>query len=57
MKKVFLIIAAVGMFACTSNETKTECTDSTCTDSMSINDSINLNQVKQMDSLHLEGKI
>jgi len=57
MKKVFLIIATVGMFACTSNETQTECTDSTCTDSMSVNDSINLNQVKQMDSLHSEGKI
>jgi len=57
MKKVFLIIAAVGMFACTSNETKTEYTDSVCADSMDVNDSINLNQVKQMDSLHSEGKI
>ena len=57
MKKVFLIIATVGMFACNSNETKTECTDSVCSDSMDVNDSINLNQVKQMDSLHLEGKI
>jgi hypothetical protein len=57
MKKIFLIITAVGMFACTSNETKTECTDSVCADSMDVNDSINLNQVKQMDSLHLEGKI
>ena len=57
MKKVFLIIATVGMFACNSNETKTECIDSVCSDSMDVNDSINLNQVKQMDSLHLEGKI
>ena len=57
MKKVFLIIATVGMFACNSNETKTECTDPVCSDSMDVNDSINLNQVKQMDSLHLEGKI
>jgi hypothetical protein len=57
MKKVFLIIAAVGMFACTSNETQNECKDSVCADSMDINDSINLNQVKQMDSLHKEGKL
>ena len=53
MKKVFLIIAAVGMFACTSNETQ----DSACADSMDVNDSINLNQVKQMDSLYKEGKL
>jgi uncharacterized protein YcfL len=57
MKKVFLIIAAVGMFACTSNETQTENTDSVVTDSMDVNDSINLDQVKQMDSLYSEGKI
>jgi uncharacterized protein YcfL len=57
MKKVFLIIATVAMFACNSNETQTEPQDSVITDSMDVNDSINLNQVKQMDSLYKEGKL
>ena len=51
----------VTLAAC-SNETSTTSTDSTsvdstCCDSMSLTDSVNLDQVERMDSLHSIGKL
>lgn len=61
MKKVFLIIAAVGMFACSTSTTSSSCQDSSCMDSTICKDSLNLNdstiQIHQADSLHKVGKL
>ena len=61
MKKALFIAALVILASC-SSETSTSsldstCVDSTCCDSMSLTDSVNLNQVERMDSLHVEGKL
>jgi hypothetical protein len=55
MKKLFIVLIIVGFIACTSNQTtststcdSTKC-DSLCKDSMSLNDSINVRQVVEMD--------
>ena len=63
MKYVLITVAAITMFACSSNTSSNSCKDSTCTDStlckdsLDLNDSITIKQVKQMDSLHKEGKL
>ena len=60
MKQLFIIATIVTLAAC-SNETSTSSSDSTCIDSTcydsTLVDSISINQVKQMDSLHKEGKL
>jgi hypothetical protein len=57
MKKLIYIAVMVALAAC-SNETSTSTSvDSTCCDSMSLTDSVNLDQVERMDSLHAEGKL
>jgi hypothetical protein len=55
MKKIFIVLTIVGFIACTSNQTtstltcdSTKC-DSLCKDSMSLNDSIGVRQVVEMD--------
>jgi len=63
MKNLIIAIAAITMFACTTSTSSNSCKDSTCTDSticndsLDLNDSITIKQVKQMDSLHKEGKL
>ena len=61
MKKILLIMVCVSMFACSTKETNVDTiinTDTTLTkDSLDLNDSISIKQIRQMDSLHKVGKL
>ena len=61
MKKILLIMVCVSMFTCITKEDKVDAiisTDTTLTEKpLDLNDSISIRQIKQMDSLHKEGKL
>jgi hypothetical protein len=56
MKKLFIVLIIVGFIACTSNQTTStstcdsiKCDSTQCKDSLTLNDSIGVRQVVEMD--------